>query len=292
MRRRASSIPNNYLAMRLSPDMFPFVRQVQSFCDHAKNSSFRLAGQGAAGQGGQRGDLRRNPRAHPGDAGHAEIDRRQGDGRRRDARDRHSRRPEQAEDARRRLSPAFRHAEFLFPPDHRLRHPARERRRDRQARFHRARSRTSSSRRAGASTMAITRLHAGPRMSQAVVHGSTDLSRRPGRRSGERQERRPSRPRRSWPRSTPARRGRIGQDARSCRPPSISPTSRTFAEMNAVWDAWVPAGHAPARATVEAKLAAPAYTVEIACIAARAEPLAQRPVSAGRRHPWRRRFGA
>lgn len=35
--------PNNYLAMRLSPDMYPFVRQVQSFCDHAKNSSFRLA---------------------------------------------------------------------------------------------------------------------------------------------------------------------------------------------------------------------------------------------------------
>ena len=42
----------------------------------------------------------------------------------------------------------------------------------------------------------------------------------------------------------------------------------TFAEMNAAWDAWVPPGHAPARATVEAKLAAPAYTVEIACIAA------------------------
>lgn len=37
--------PDNYLAMRLSPDMFPLVRQVQSFCDHAKNSSFRLAGQ-------------------------------------------------------------------------------------------------------------------------------------------------------------------------------------------------------------------------------------------------------
>ena len=35
--------PNNYLALRLAPDMFPFVRQVQSFCDHAKNSSFRLA---------------------------------------------------------------------------------------------------------------------------------------------------------------------------------------------------------------------------------------------------------
>ena len=43
----------------------------------------------------------------------------------------------------------------------------------------------------------------------------------------------------------------------------------TFGEMNAVWNAWVPAGHAPARATQEAKLAAPAYAVEIACVAAR-----------------------
>lgn len=36
-----------------------------------------------------------------------------------------------------------------------------------------------------------------------------------------------------------------------------------FAEMNAVWDQWVPAGHAPARATGEAKLAAPGYRVEV-----------------------------
>ena len=43
----------------------------------------------------------------------------------------------------------------------------------------------------------------------------------------------------------------------------------TFAEMNAVWDGWVAPGHTPARATVEAKLAAPKYTVEIACIAAK-----------------------
>jgi enamine deaminase RidA (YjgF/YER057c/UK114 family) len=42
----------------------------------------------------------------------------------------------------------------------------------------------------------------------------------------------------------------------------------TFAEMNSVWDTWVVAGHTPARATVEAKLAAPEYTVEIAVIAA------------------------
>jgi uncharacterized protein len=36
--------PNSYLAMRLSPDMWPLARQVQGFCDHAKNASFRLAG--------------------------------------------------------------------------------------------------------------------------------------------------------------------------------------------------------------------------------------------------------
>lgn len=43
----------------------------------------------------------------------------------------------------------------------------------------------------------------------------------------------------------------------------------TFAEMNAVWDGWVSAGNTPARATVEAKLAGPQYTVEIAVIAAK-----------------------
>jgi uncharacterized protein len=36
--------PTNYLAIRLAPDMFPLTRQIQTFCDHAKNASFRLAG--------------------------------------------------------------------------------------------------------------------------------------------------------------------------------------------------------------------------------------------------------
>ncbi len=43
----------------------------------------------------------------------------------------------------------------------------------------------------------------------------------------------------------------------------------TFQEMNGVWDSWVAQGNAPARATVEAKLAAPQYKVEIAVIAAK-----------------------
>lgn len=41
-----------------------------------------------------------------------------------------------------------------------------------------------------------------------------------------------------------------------------------FAEMNAVWDAWVPQGHAPARACGEAKLARDVLKVEIILTAA------------------------
>ncbi len=37
----------------------------------------------------------------------------------------------------------------------------------------------------------------------------------------------------------------------------------TWAQMNEVWDAWVSPGNAPARATVEAKLAGPGLKVEI-----------------------------
>lgn len=41
-----------------------------------------------------------------------------------------------------------------------------------------------------------------------------------------------------------------------------------FPAMNAAWDAWVVPGATPPRATVEAKLAKPAYKVEIQVIAA------------------------
>lgn len=43
---------------------------------------------------------------------------------------------------------------------------------------------------------------------------------------------------------------------------------RHYDEMNAVWDAWIDKAHTPGRATVEARLAAPKYLVEIAGIAA------------------------
>ncbi|MGR5063966.1 RidA family protein [Photobacterium sp. DNB22_13_2] len=43
---------------------------------------------------------------------------------------------------------------------------------------------------------------------------------------------------------------------------------KDFAEMNAVWDSWVPAGHAPARACVEASMARDVLLVEISVVAA------------------------
>ena len=42
-----------------------------------------------------------------------------------------------------------------------------------------------------------------------------------------------------------------------------------YAEMNQVWDSWVPEGDAPARACIEARLASPDLLVEIGIIAAR-----------------------
>lgn len=41
-----------------------------------------------------------------------------------------------------------------------------------------------------------------------------------------------------------------------------------WADMNKVWDAWIPPGAAPARATVEARMARPECLVEIVITAA------------------------
>ena len=63
---------------------------------------------------------------------------------------------------------------------------------------------------------------------------------------------------------------KAGTDKTRLLSANIWPTDiGTFNEMNAVWDSWVAPGCAPARATVEAKLASPQYKVEIAIVAAR-----------------------
>jgi enamine deaminase RidA (YjgF/YER057c/UK114 family) len=43
-----------------------------------------------------------------------------------------------------------------------------------------------------------------------------------------------------------------------------------FAAMNAVWEAWVPSGAAPARTTVQASLASPDLLIEVTVVAASA----------------------
>ncbi len=42
----------------------------------------------------------------------------------------------------------------------------------------------------------------------------------------------------------------------------------SYDELNAVWDAWIPDGCAPARACGESRLAGEGYDVEIICVAA------------------------
>lgn len=46
------------------------------------------------------------------------------------------------------------------------------------------------------------------------------------------------------------------------------PDPDDLAEFNRLWDAWVPAGHAPSRACVHAQLAAKGYRVELVLTAA------------------------
>lgn len=46
------------------------------------------------------------------------------------------------------------------------------------------------------------------------------------------------------------------------------PDLTDYAAMNAVWDQWVVAGHAPPRATVQAQLANPAWKIEVVVTAA------------------------
>lgn len=117
--------------------------------------------------------------------------------------------------------------------------------------------------------MTITRLHVGPRMSQVVVHANTiylagQVAENPAGQTVGQQTK-----------AILARIDALLAEADFDKTRILSATIyladiATFAEMNAEWDAWIPQGGTPARATVEAKLATPAYTVEIACIAAKA----------------------
>jgi len=115
--------------------------------------------------------------------------------------------------------------------------------------------------------MSIKRFDVGPRMSQAVVHGNTvylagQVADDPVPSVGEQTK------------QVLARIDRLLKDAGTDKTKLLSANIwltdiGRFAEMNAVWDAWVSPGNTPARATTQAALAAPQFLVEIAVIAAR-----------------------
>lgn len=113
--------------------------------------------------------------------------------------------------------------------------------------------------------MSIRRIEPGPRMSQAVVHGDKVYLAGQVGAPGE-----------SVADQTKAILADIdrllalaGSDKSKILTAQIwLDDMRDFAEMNAVWDAWVDKANAPARATGEASLATPDYRVEIIVVAA------------------------
>jgi len=116
--------------------------------------------------------------------------------------------------------------------------------------------------------MTIQRLHVGPRMSEASIHNGVVYL------AGQVAED-PSVDVGAQTRQVLAAIDRLLAEAGSDRTRILQAQIfladiSDFAAMNAVWDAWVPAGHTPARATVEARLAAPEYRVEIKVIAVQA----------------------
>jgi len=116
--------------------------------------------------------------------------------------------------------------------------------------------------------MTIQRIKPGPRMSGAVVHGNTVYlagqvaNQAAGKSVAEQTQEILS--------IIDSLLAEAGTDKSKILMANIWLTDmNTFQEMNAVWDAWVSPGNTPARATVEAKLAAPQFKVEIAVIAAK-----------------------
>ena len=116
--------------------------------------------------------------------------------------------------------------------------------------------------------MTIERIGIGPRMSKAVAHGNTVYlagqvaDQAKGKSVGEQTA--------EILAIIDSLLTQAGSDKTKILSATIWLTDMaTFPEMNAQWDSWVPAGETPARATVQAALAAPEYKVEIAVIAAR-----------------------
>jgi enamine deaminase RidA (YjgF/YER057c/UK114 family) len=110
--------------------------------------------------------------------------------------------------------------------------------------------------------MTIQRFETGPRMSQVVVHGNTVYL--AGVVAGKAAGKSVTEQTQDILSIIDGHLAKAGTDKSKLLSATIYITDmKTFPDMNAVWDGWVSAGNTPARATVEAKLAAPQYNVEI-----------------------------
>ena len=115
--------------------------------------------------------------------------------------------------------------------------------------------------------MSIKRIDVGERMSQAVVHGDTVYT------AGQVAQNAPggsvTEQTKDILNAIDRLLGEAGTDKSKLLSASIWLADiGDFAEMNAVWDAWVSPGNTPCRACVESKLASPKFTVEIMATAA------------------------
>ena len=116
--------------------------------------------------------------------------------------------------------------------------------------------------------MTIERKEIGPRMSQVVIHGDTVYL--AGVVAHANKGKSVTEQTREILATIDGHLASAGTDKSKLLPANIWITDMgKFAEMNAMWDAWVSLGNTPARACVEAKLAAPDYHVEIMVTAAR-----------------------
>ncbi len=114
--------------------------------------------------------------------------------------------------------------------------------------------------------MAITRIHTSARASHIVINnGTIYLS---GQVAAD-----PTEDVQGQTRSTLAKIEKLLAEAGSDKEHLLSATiylrdiANHFALMNEVWNAWVPEGHAPARACVQAHMARAALLVEISIVA-------------------------
>src|ERR1041385_6394089 len=116
--------------------------------------------------------------------------------------------------------------------------------------------------------MSVERKEVGPRMSQIVIHGNTVYL--AGVVAHAAKGKSVTEQTKEILATIDGHLAKAGTDKSKLLSANIWITDMAkFGEMNAAWDAWVSPGNTPARATVEAKLAAPEYNVEIMVQAAR-----------------------